>query len=80
MADIPEGSIIITPTQVYNEVKLLTEDVRRLLAAQATDTIPAQVQDHEQRIRRLERALWIGVGLAAALGSAAGSAASQLLG
>lgn len=80
MSSIPEGSIVITPVEVYNEVKSLTDEVRKLVAAQAADPTPSAVADHEQRIRRLERALWIGVGIAAAAGSAVGSAASSLLG
>lgn len=34
--------------------------------------------DHETRIRRLERILWIGMGVAASLGSAAGSYVGSL--
>ena len=36
--------------------------------------------DHEQRIRRLERAVWIATGVAAAIGSAVGSAIGQVAG
>lgn len=34
--------------------------------------------DHETRIRRLERVLYIGIGLAASMGSAVGSYVGQL--
>lgn len=34
--------------------------------------------DHEARIRRLERMLYIGIGIAASLGSAVGSYVGQL--
>lgn len=34
--------------------------------------------DHEERIRKLERVLYIGIGFAAAVGSAAGSYIGQL--
>ncbi|TDE02824.1 hypothetical protein [Jiangella asiatica] len=33
-----------------------------------------KVLDHESRIRRLERAIWIAAGVAAAVGSAVGNA------
>jgi len=36
--------------------------------------------DHESRIRRLERALWLATGFAAAFGGAAGSVITKLLG
>lgn len=32
MADIPEGSVIITPAQVYDKVNALTEAVTEMLA------------------------------------------------
>ena len=38
------------------------------------------VSDHEQRIRRLERAVWVATGVAAAIGSAIGSAIGQVAG
>lgn len=41
--------------------------------------IAARDDDHETRIRKLERALYIGIGLAAALGSAIGSLAGNVL-
>lgn len=42
--------------------------------------IAARDDDHETRIRKLERALYIGMGVAAALGSAVGSTVGTLLG
>lgn len=36
--------------------------------------------DHEARIRKLERAFWIGMGVAAAGGGATGGMVSQLIG
>lgn len=38
----------------------------------------SSASDHEQRIRKLERVLYIGIGFAAAVGSAAGSYIGQL--
>ena len=82
MADVPEGSIVITPAQMYEstqkaigEISSNISDLKLALAP-----LPTQIVDHEARLRRLERALWLGVGFAAALGSAAGTAASKLFG
>lgn len=43
------------------------------------DTAIGRVDDHESRIRRLERALWPATGAAATAGGAVGSIASRLL-
>lgn len=42
------------------------------------DQVISKDTDHEARIRRLERALWMGIGFAAALGSAVGSFVGQI--
>lgn len=44
------------------------------------DQALAQHADHEVRIRRLERALWMAVGAGLAGGGAAGAIAAQLMG
>ncbi len=44
------------------------------------DNVMARDIDHEQRIRSLERALWLGIGFAAAVGSATGSLVAKLVG
>lgn len=41
--------------------------------------IPAQ-EDHETRIRKLERMIWVATGAALAGGGAAGALASQIMG
>jgi hypothetical protein len=43
------------------------------------DAMTARDLDHESRIRSLERALWLGIGFAAAIGSATGSLAAKLI-
>lgn len=40
----------------------------------------ARVDDHETRIRRLERGMWVAAGFAAAAGSAIGTTAGRILG
>lgn len=85
----PDGSIIITPAQMYAQ---LQQDIGAIRTSQQalTDTLgPLSVRmstleqtnaDHENRIRRLERAVWIAAGVAAAVGSTAGSVLSSTLG
>ena len=74
---IPEGSIVITPAQFYEStqraVGQIQTDVSDLKAVMSS--VPRRLDDHETRIRKLERALWIGVGAAATVGGAIGSAA-----
>lgn len=44
------------------------------------DAVLSNHNDHESRIRRLERALWIATGFAAAFGGGIGSVITKLLG
>jgi hypothetical protein len=63
---IPDGSVIITPTEVYAEVRATREAVGSL--ARQLDKVPGQVDDHEKRLRTLERARWPLPSLAAVCG------------
>lgn len=66
---IPDGSVIITPTEVYVEVRATGDAVREL--ALKLDTIPAELVDHEARLRVLERGRWPLPALAAIISIAA---------
>lgn len=44
------------------------------------DVSISRVDDHETRIRRLERAVWVAAGAAAAGGGVIGSLAQQIMG
>jgi hypothetical protein len=44
------------------------------------DAAISRGDDHEHRLRRLERAVWLATGAAAAMGGAVGAAAQQLVG
>jgi len=66
---IPDGSVIITPTEVYVEVRATGDAVREL--AHKLDTIPTELADHEVRIRGLERGRWPLPALAAIVSIAA---------
>lgn len=95
MADIPEGSVIITPSQVYDKVNTLTEAVQTLLNRDAEierrrteERELATRRDTEQReemagiqsrLTSVERKLWLASGFAAALGGTIGANLGRLL-
>lgn len=60
-----------TPQRQLSDRDLLVE-IHTTVRAHAVTTA-----DHEQRLRRVERILWIGIGVAAAGGSAVGSFIGQ---
>lgn len=58
---IPDGSVIITPTEVYAEVRATHDEVKSVsvkLDALPLADMTRQLADHEGRIRSLERARW----------------------
>mgnify|MGYP007126127428 CR=1 FL=1 len=63
-----------TPMQPTDHDLLV--EIKTLLEHQ---TVP-QLQDHENRIRRLEKAVWIAAGIATAAGSTIGTALGGVLG
>lgn len=71
LGPIPEGSVVITPTEMYREVQATHSAVQDLAAK--LDSVPGRVADHEARLRAVERAVWWAAGAAAVLGGAAGS-------
>jgi hypothetical protein len=82
---IPEGSIIITPTEVYNEVKSLTEAVRLLVAQDAAEVesrreLKARVDLLDTRLTAVERKMLLFTGAAAAAGAGIGSWLPRVLG
>lgn len=68
--------------EVSNDVGVPASDHDRLVEMHTIlkGHLAPGVNDHEQRIRRLERAVWIATGVAAAIGSAVGSAIGQVAG
>ncbi|MEY9937278.1 hypothetical protein [Streptacidiphilus sp. MAP5-3] len=49
---IPDGSVVITPNEVYAEVRATREAVGEL--TRKLDQVPGRVDDHEHRLRALE--------------------------
>lgn len=87
--DVPEGSIIITPAQVYEKVTGLTEKVTRLLLqneqanrdrtddraaiAKLEERVGDELRLVKARVDALERRVWLITGAAAAVGGSIGS-------
>ena len=62
-SEVPPGSIVITPKQFYDGVK---EDIAEIKEAVAPlSNLVHEVDDHEVRIRALERFRWSILGAAA---------------
>lgn len=64
-AQVPEGSVIVTPSEVWQEVRATRDAVRDL--AHKMDDIPAQLRDQETRLREVERRMWSAMGIIAFL-------------
>lgn len=80
MTDVIPGSVLITPTQMYDEMRATREQVQRLanLVDPALGDIRADVTDHETRIRHLERKVWVAAGVAAGAGAGIAQLAAAL--
>lgn len=78
MSEIPGGSIIITPAEVYAKVTSLTDVVTELVAADKADErrqaeLAVKVERLEERMTAVERKLLLATGFAAAIGGGIGS-------
>ena len=82
LAEAPDGSVYITPKQMYDELLRLRDAVQGLCKTldPALDDIRNDVGDHETRIRALERRMWQAVGASAVLSSLGGAFLSRLIG
>ncbi|TCO64959.1 hypothetical protein [Actinocrispum wychmicini] len=61
--DIPPGSVVITPTELYAEVKGIGTAVAEIKGD--VQELRKALPDHESRIRALERRMWWATGVAA---------------
>lgn len=64
-APVPNGSVIVTPSEVWNEVRATRDAVRDL--SHKLDDIPEKLRDQETRLREIERRIWSAMGIAAFL-------------
>jgi hypothetical protein len=94
--NIPEGSIVITPTEVYNEVKALTDVVRQMVANDAAEIdsrrdlksrvetlkieTDARLDKFDTRLTAVERKMLMFTGAAAAAGAGIGTWLPRVLG
>lgn len=84
MTTIPEGSVVITPAQVYEKVVTLTEVVTKLVAADEADTtdradLRTRVSDLEKDVINIKQKLWFVAGICSAAGGGLGSALASAL-
>ena len=73
---VPEGSIIVTPSEVWNEVRATRDAVVDL--AHKMNDIPDKIRDQEARLREVERRIWGAMGVVGFLAVAASIAVSLL--
>lgn len=75
--DVPPGSVIITPTALYEKVEAIGQDVSGMRGdlREISSSISKALPDHESRIRALEKKVWWASGLSAG----AAAAISQVL-
>jgi hypothetical protein len=70
MSDVTEPSTRVTLGTIYN--KLLEVDKK-------VDPLPGKVQDHEIRIRAIEKYLWVWIGAAGVGGAGVGQIINTLI-
>lgn len=77
---IPDGSVVITPTEMYRELRATHDEVRALgpVLQALTEKVDDKIGDHETRIRSLESAKWRLVGGVTALSAVASFVATRL--
>lgn len=57
--NLPEGAVVITTADIYRQLLDLTKEVGELKGAvQKTVQRGREIDDHETRLRSLERARW----------------------
>lgn len=75
MPDTELNAPFMTIRDVVMEIRADVKGLKETLAP-----VPARVEDHETRIRGLEKRVWVALGGAIAGGGAAGSIAQIILG
>lgn len=87
MNPIPDGSVIITPNELFSELRATHDEVKAVSQQMAslTDTVGTKIatlerssEDHEKRLRELEKRIYRWAGAAAVVGVLGGSALARL--
>lgn len=81
---VPDGSVIITPGEVYSRVIALTEVVTTMVASDAADAdsrrdIKSRLAKVEDDVAVIKSRLWFVAGVASAAGGGIGSALAAVL-
>jgi hypothetical protein len=76
--EVPDGSVIIPPSQVYEKVTTLTDVVTKLViqneqASKERNDDRADIKALETRVTALEKKIWIASGFAAGVGGIVGN-------
>jgi hypothetical protein len=75
---LPPGSAVVSPEEMYREIRATHDTVTRIELS--LQLVPAELKDHEARLRTLERWTWRATGIATVLAGAVGTAAGLLSG
>lgn len=78
---VPDGAVIITPQAQYQELVELRRSVDKLTTVvdPALNDLRAKSNDHEDRIRSLERRVWQALGACVVLSPGVGLLTNYLL-
>lgn len=79
---VPEGSVVITPAQMYEELRAVHELVRDLSGKvdPALADLRRVADDHESRLRGIEKRVWLACGAALFFAGPLGALASRIAG
>ena len=79
-AQIPDGSVVVTPTDMYREIRDMHDELRALNSSinPALQEIRGDVEDHETRIRTLEKFSWKQIGASSVLATVVSGAVAYL--
>lgn len=82
MAEISIRDVYEAVTRLEREVSEFRGEMRAhvALADERTKLLGEKVADHEGRLRRMEKRVWVAAGSAVVAGGAVGSVAQQLIG
>jgi hypothetical protein len=81
---VPDGSVIITPAEVYSKVVALTEVVTKMVATDEADAtsrknLERRLGKVEDDVAAIKQRLWFVAGIASAAGGGIGSALAAVL-